>query len=231
MNNKMRAFHDSQELKDFYLDRVRAHAAADRLIQGTGWEHGKGCAVGCTLEAYDHGRYPIEVGIPRVLAHLEDRIFEGLPRAEAMTWPLRFLSAIAAGADLALVWPRFAVWLLEEELAKWRTPQSDAVAALYRRRIAGDEPSDAEWISARRSVADAYAYASADASAAAAAAAAYAAASYASASYASADAYASAAAYAAASYASADAYASAYARAKSFIRQSEKLLAILQEAK
>jgi hypothetical protein len=105
----MHAFHDSQDLKDFYLARVRAHAAADRLIQGTGWERGRGCAVGCTLEAYDHGRYPIELGIPMVLAHLEDRLFELLPKAEAMTWPDRFLLAIRPGADLSKVWSRFSI--------------------------------------------------------------------------------------------------------------------------
>lgn len=99
----MQAFHGKQELKDFYLARVRAHAAADALIQGTGWAGGKGCAVGCTLEAYDHSRYPVELGLPEWLAHLEDRIFEGLPNAEAMTWPDRFLEAIRPGADLEKV--------------------------------------------------------------------------------------------------------------------------------
>ena len=83
--NDLRAYHDSQELKDHFIARVRAHRLADTLIQGTGWERGKGCAVGCTLEAYDHTRYPIELGIPEVLAYLLDRIFEGLARAEYET--------------------------------------------------------------------------------------------------------------------------------------------------
>lgn len=29
---------------------------ADNIIRGTGWEDGKGCAIGCTLEKYDHAR-------------------------------------------------------------------------------------------------------------------------------------------------------------------------------
>ena len=80
----MLSFHNDPAIKAKYLDRVKAHAKADRLIQGTGWKGGKGCAVGCTLEAYDHSLYPIELGLPEWLARLEDRIFEGLPKAEAM---------------------------------------------------------------------------------------------------------------------------------------------------
>ena len=212
MTETLRGFHDSQELKDYYLARVRAHAAADRLVQGTGWEEGKGCAVGCTLEAYDHSRYPIELGVPCILAHLEDRLFERLPRAEAMTWPERFLSAIRPGADLRPVWPRFACWLLEVELAKWRTPESDFVCALLRRSEAGYEPSEAEWRAARDAMYRA-AYAAA-ATAYAAAATAYAAAD---AAYAAADATA---------YAAAD----ATARTASYRRQSERLLELLVEA-
>src|ERR1700750_491921 len=70
------AYHGQQSIKDKYLARVRAHRAADELVQGIGWENGKGCAVGCTLESYEHRRYPIELGIPLHLAHLEDALFE-----------------------------------------------------------------------------------------------------------------------------------------------------------
>jgi hypothetical protein len=93
---------------------VKAHAEADRLIKGTGWEDGKGCAIGCTLEAYQHDRYPVELGIPEVLAYVEDRIFEGLPNAQAMTWPQRFLEAIRPGADLENVHKRLIIWNLQQ---------------------------------------------------------------------------------------------------------------------
>jgi hypothetical protein len=74
--------------------------AADELVRGMGWNGKKGCAVGCTLEAYDHSRYPIELGLPEWVAHLEDKIFEGLPLKESKTWPLRFLESIPVGADI-----------------------------------------------------------------------------------------------------------------------------------
>jgi hypothetical protein len=166
----MLAYHNDPAIKAKYLKRVRAHQKADRLVQGTGaegaGENFRGCAVGCTLEVYDHSRYPIELGIPQELARLEDRIFEGLPVDAAMKWPAQFLSVITPGADLTMVWPRFSLWLLETELGKY--PTSEPATALYRRWIAGNKPGVEEW----RSAADAaYAADAADAAAYAARAA------------------------------------------------------------
>ena len=140
MTTTLRAFHGDAKIRAKYVRRVRAHERADRIIQGTSWDGDKGCAVGCTLEAYDHAQYPIELGIPEHIAHLEDAIFEGLPAAQARKWPAQFLMAIPVGADLSLVWPRFALWL---ELDGYAT--SAPVAALCRRRVAGDDPSVEEW--------------------------------------------------------------------------------------
>src|ERR1700721_582501 len=106
----MIAFHGKQEIKDKYVDRVRQHRALDHLVQGTGWKSNgdtKGCAVGCTLESYDHACYPIELGVPLQLAHLEDQLFELQTPQDAQLWPERFLLAIRAGADLSRVWPEW----------------------------------------------------------------------------------------------------------------------------
>ena len=70
--NKLIAFHGKQSVKDFYIERVRAHAAADEIIHGKYWENGKGCAVGCTIHSRTHARYETELGIPLALARLED---------------------------------------------------------------------------------------------------------------------------------------------------------------
>lgn len=111
----MLAFHGKQEIKDQYLERVRAHAVADELVKGRYWQDGRGCAVGCTVHSGDHGVYETELGIPRVLARLEDVIFEALPLYLAKTWPERFLKATPVGADLSKVWPKFAIWLLTDK--------------------------------------------------------------------------------------------------------------------
>ena len=108
----LKAFHNDPAIKTKYLARLTAHVKADELIHGKGWENGKGCAVGCTLDKYDHAAYETELGIPESLARLEDTLFEGQPNGTSKTFPVRFLQAIPVGADLSLVTPRFIHWLL-----------------------------------------------------------------------------------------------------------------------
>jgi hypothetical protein len=103
----MRAFHGKQYIKDFYLTRVRAHRAADELVHGYYWRGGKGCALGCTIHDGNPGAYERMLGIPQILARLEDSIFERLSAPADQAWPEAFLDAIPVGADLAYVWPQF----------------------------------------------------------------------------------------------------------------------------
>lgn len=112
--NTLIAYHGKPAIKADILMRLRAHASADQLVQGITWEHGKGCAVGCTLHAYDHALYESRFGIPQMLACLEDRIFEGLPNVAAMKWPVRFMSVIKPGADLSRVGWLFLHWTLTD---------------------------------------------------------------------------------------------------------------------
>ena len=216
MTTKLLAYHGDKKIKAKYLGRVRAHRKADQLIQGYGyWEDGRGCAVGCTIHSGNHADYETEMGIPLVLARLEDGIFERLPKELARQWPERFLSAIKPGADLSLVWAKFAAWMLLDEkdgvirFAKHEQTIASikCVGALYQRWAAGDKPATTEWESARYLTG------------AARAAAAYAA---------SAAAYADAAADAAAAYA-ADA-ATAAARPNHYQKMADKLIELLKAA-
>ena len=251
----MRAFHGDPKVKAEYLKRVRAHRAADQIIHGTYWKDGKGCAVGCTVHSSSHAAYETELGIPRLLARLEDGIFEALGNGQATEWPEQFLDAISVGADLSLVWPQFAIWMLTDET--WGVLQfakSDlakraiiAVSDAYRKVVSGEKVDFGVWrdLSASAAAASAAAAAYADADAAYAAAYAAYASAYADAAYASADAASAAAdAYAAsaadaaydaaadAAYAAAAAAADADAVAKSKWREAhaDKLLALLRGA-
>lgn len=226
----MKSFHNDPEIKEKYLTRVRAHAAADEIIRGTYWAHGRGCAVGCTIHGDDHSAYERELGIPQILARLEDTIFENMPLGLAKTWPERFLSAIPLGVDLSKVWPNFAIFLLTDATqCASRHPQCDIVATHFRNELEG---ASIDWESVKDAAYDAAVVASADDAAAddAAAAAADVAAADADAAY-TYDTYASAV------YASADSAANASAadaddaRSKAWIAQSEKLLQLLGEAK
>ncbi len=222
------AFHGKKEIKTEYLNRVKAHQKADEIVKGKYWEHGKGCAVGCTIHGGDHGRYESELGIPRIIARLEDGIFEGLPAKEAKAFPAKFLNAITPGADLSQVGDKFLHWLLVDPVdgvIKYANTDRikkaiQDVGDMYARKISGEIINSSIWQGLRT------AYAAADAAAYAAA--------YAAAAYADADAAAYAAAYAAAAAADADADADADAwrknREKSRIVQMNKLLELLKQA-
>ena len=233
----MLAFHNDATLKARKLDQVRAHEAADEIVKGQYWEHGKGCAVGCTVHSGDHRAYETEMGIPVMLARLEDRIFEGMSNEAAKRFPARFITAAPVGADLSLVGWQFLSWLVEDVVERHGTGTvkdacADAIAVL-RSKAAGENVSTADAETARRKArtaanAAAAAYA-ADAAAYAAAAAANAAAAAAAANAAAAAAYAAAA--------TANAAAAAYAadaadadRRKAYDRQAEKMLELMAAA-
>jgi hypothetical protein len=235
----MLAYHNDQAIKDKYLARVRAHRLADELVQGIGFERNgktRGCAIGCTLDAYDHARYPIELGIPLEIAYLEDRLFELQTPEAALEWPERVLAAIKPGADLSRVWAHWAVWMLTDEahgVLRFTVGYADAraavqsVAALWSRVARGESVDRGEFDKAARAAADA-ALAAAGAAGAAARADAALAAARAARGAARADA-ALAAARAARGAARADA-ALAAARAARVVAACDKLVALLEAA-
>ncbi|HZZ20295.1 MAG TPA: hypothetical protein VFE25_13040, partial [Opitutaceae bacterium] len=162
------AFFNDPTRKEHYLARIEQHAKADELRQGFGyWKedddgHYRGCAVGCTLHSSNHSAYETELGIPRALAHLEDQIFENLSKKDAMKWPKIFLEAVPVGADLSLVVTEFMLWLLVDKNDGVIRVASAAgkiaietVAALLRRKLAGDNPSVGEWNKAAAAAAEA----------------------------------------------------------------------------
>jgi len=123
----------NQELKSALVAEIRKHREQDQVIQGNyGYlEEGKfrGCAVGCAIDSLfvvgghdtpyylcnDHGIYERELGIPKILAELQDIIHEGLSDESFPTWPERFMEAVPTETDLSLVFPKFALWFLTDE--------------------------------------------------------------------------------------------------------------------
>jgi len=110
----VKSYHSDPAIKVAVLAQLAQHAKADEIVKGRYWEGGKGCAVGCTVHSGAHVEYESRFGIPQILAHLEDRIFEGLPNARAKVWPIEFMSAIEPGRDLSLVGWQFLHWLLTD---------------------------------------------------------------------------------------------------------------------
>src|SRR5262245_2657581 len=179
MMTKLLAFHSDMSIKAKYLTRVENHIKMDNLVRGTGWnsEDGKGCAVGCTLEAYDHSLYPIELGIPEWLAKVEDTLFESMTLDMSRTWPLVFLSAIKPGVDLERTKGLFLVVVLKSALESLDHNKFPDVKLAIDRSIALWQHSNigsSEWMTAKAAEAEAWA-AAAEAWAARAAAEAWAA--------------------------------------------------------
>jgi len=167
-DSTLRAFHGSAASKTKYLLRVRSHRRAGEMVSGNFWKDGRGNAIGCTLHSSRFEDYEAELGIPRILAHLEHRLFEGLnfyvSPASARSLPEKFLSAIRPGSDLALVWPKVALWMLIDgdygiiraAKAKISREAVTGTAALYQRWLAGDEPPARAWKRAGNTAFSAY---------------------------------------------------------------------------
>ena len=139
----MLSFFGEQCLKDSVVARVNEHQRLDQIIQGTYWDGGKGCAIGCVLHSGDHMAYERQLGLPVFLAYLDEHIFESMTPEKARGWPLRFIEAVPVGVDLELVFPRFLHWLLSDPLgmrqhANTQTlPIIDELVMMYARRING----------------------------------------------------------------------------------------------
>jgi len=223
----MKAFHGDQKIKDNLILQLQKHYESDEIIKGVYWQHGKGCAVGCTIHSNAHKEYETQYGIPEALAYLEDTIFENLPDDLAKEWPLKFIKSINVGSDLSRIWPEFAIWLLSDEkygvlqYAETEEQKSAIQKVIDLYSITDRSTSIEEWKTAARAAAwavEGAAWAVEGAAWAAAWAAARAA-----------EGAAEGAAWAAAEGA-AEGAAEAAVKEKHFIAQSEKLLQLLQEA-
>jgi hypothetical protein len=157
MTTKLLAFHGDPKIKRRYLARVRAHRLADEIVKGRYWEDGKGCAVGCTVHSSNHASYESELGIPAWLAHVEDRLFEGMANDKAKEWPLAFLKAIPVGADLRSVRAQFLVYVLQQTYASFDAKKCPAVKAAIDKVIALYEAGETDIEKFREARREAYA--------------------------------------------------------------------------
>jgi len=116
----MKAFHNSQQIKDDAIKLAQWHVDQDMLLAGTYGEGDhmqpdfRGCDVGC-LYGGDHKLSEELHGIPVELTYLADYLFEELPEQKRSWWHVERLKAIPVGADLSLVWPQYEYWLIYDK--------------------------------------------------------------------------------------------------------------------
>jgi hypothetical protein len=130
----MKSYLSSPTLKKRFVAEIEKHRKADQIEQGNyGRQNGqwKGCAVACSLrslaiidgqdlvtEYSRHADYETKLGIPEWLARLEDTIFEGLPKKEAMLWPTAFAKAVPVGKDLNPIKWKFCAFILSRNIER-----------------------------------------------------------------------------------------------------------------
>lgn len=126
----MLSYRNDPTFKEKFVALLQLHQEQDRIVQGAygttfsgKWQ---GCAVGCSVRSLhlmskdgEHSEYldellerphanmSLRLGIPMVLAFLEDSLFERMSMEAAATWPVKFGTAIPVGKDLTPVFWRF----------------------------------------------------------------------------------------------------------------------------
>ena len=167
----MLSFNNDPKIKAEWVAKGHHHTKADMIKSGTYGEGAgdnfKGCTMGCYAErgALDkHQNVADCVDGSKRLNLCRDAIFEGLSRSNknlGIAFHTQWIEAVPVGVDTA-VFERIADKLIlkatEWKAGKYGAPNNRfllAVAALYRRRIGGDEPREEEWEYAARDALDA----------------------------------------------------------------------------
>ncbi|HTD03878.1 thioredoxin [Undibacterium sp.] len=179
-----RAFWGDADLQKAVATQVRQHIEADQVVTAKrvpicDEENQKYSLMGAALHAADMDRYEGTLGIPAVLAQLEEAVHSLMMvevadgdgksydafREQGCSYPVDWLQSIPLGADLRRVTPHFLHWLLLDLIsAPYLSAFSvvdDAksvvrdVAALHARTATGTMPNAAEWKAAREAAIDA----------------------------------------------------------------------------
>ncbi|MGL6339486.1 MAG: hypothetical protein ACRC80_10140 [Waterburya sp.] len=236
-----------KKYKQAWVDLLIKDKEQEKLVKGRYYskDDQKGCAVGCSeyalcklnniqFENRKHEAMAEMLSIPVELCHLEDKIFENLPNETANQWVIDFSSALPVGKDMTNICRQFNIEILTNkdfgvyQFANKETQAIiDEIVDAIRREITGDIVNKKLWDqlatkawSAKSTASTATAYATA--STAAYVASAYAATS--TAAYVVATSTASTYAYTAA------AYTDSLAKSTTWVKMSERLIKLLQEA-
>ena len=113
--SKHLSFLDNTYMKEHYINQVKEVISRGMLNQGVYWLNGQQ-KEGISLTPSLHSKYESALGIPEMIAKIEDKIFIGLPSPEYKDFPLQFISAIPVGVDLTITWKRIMIWLLDDDV-------------------------------------------------------------------------------------------------------------------
>jgi hypothetical protein len=162
----MLSFNNDPKIKAKWVAKGHAHAAADMVMAGTyGREVDgkfKGCTMGCYAEREaenKHQNVADKVDGSERLNLCRDAIFEGLSQIDpklGIEFHTQWIEAVPVGVESAefdRVADKLILKATKWKAEKYGAPDNKhllAAAALYERRIAGDEPLKVEWKEAAR---------------------------------------------------------------------------------
>ncbi len=151
------AFHGDPAIKADALARLRRHVAAGSFVYFPAWEDGKANVIGAVVEADDTPAYAERLGYPAALAAALPMFVNAFrPLEEAAGFAEAWLERTPVGADLGGIVSQLLLSLLDQpalvELTT-RHPQVEesrqAIMALHRHALAGDQPDRKAWKTAR----------------------------------------------------------------------------------
>jgi hypothetical protein len=164
----MLSFNNDPKIKAKWVAKGHAHAAADMVMAGTYGEEIDGKFKGCTMGCYadrgaknKHQNVADKVDGSTRLNLCRDSIFEGLSQIDpklGIEFHTQWIEAVPVGVESA-EFDRVADKLILKA-TKWKAEKYGApanehllvAAALFERRIAGDEPLKVEWEKAEKDV-------------------------------------------------------------------------------
>jgi len=121
----------NEETKAHYTALMQAHQNADRLIQGTWWNGEQGCFFGCVTHSSFFDVLPTaakEMHLPFWLVCLAERVFEGLPKEEALVFPVQLCKAIPCDVDISSVGLHFDADLLTQNFNHFPVGEKEHLA-------------------------------------------------------------------------------------------------------
>lgn len=154
-------------MTETFLQMAERHRAADMLMQGDFEMHdGKACSVGCFnhdlgSEADDFAALAKFSGYPEWTHHLQEAVFENLPKDASKNWHVDFARACEGVTDWVAVYHQTMIAALEIALPHDKSGYVQRVIDLHKQ---GPEVTQDQWTAARAAARDS-ARAAADAAA------------------------------------------------------------------
>ncbi len=154
----MLAYHGDPALQQRTIDRLHALQQTNQWVhRPIHWNGQAGSLVGSLLQSEDLDRWEAELGLPKWLALVIDAMIAWNPK-DGLPWGIRLLQGIQPGMSMDTTGSRCLLELLAGErhglkglkAAAALSEAMEAVVALHRARLAGEEVSNAQWRQARR---------------------------------------------------------------------------------